>query len=235
MGSGSAIGYVSSPLVKRAKSLAISDGSGAALRPTELAIVTEDYPIGRRLFLYQTNLDRDSFASSFVSFAVNAPGQAVVGQAQYVGLTPKSFPVLDMPADAPSDYREIASKYNKLGLSFRFASGQAGLGAMAGDQLDNLAMDNVARLETYLAQHKEAAGNFLLVGFTDNVGAAEYNKTLATNRAKSVAERLEGDDFKVLPDHVYSFGAQLPIASNETPTGKGRNRRVEVWVPKGLD
>ena len=163
MQSASAIGYVSSPLIKHAKALAISDGSGAALRPSELAIVTEDYPIGRRLFLYQTNLDRDSIAASFVSFAVNAQGQAVVSQAQYVGLTPKSFPANDIPSDAPPDYREIASKYDKLGLSFRFASGQADLGAKADQQLDNLANDNVARLETYLAQHKGAATDLSLI------------------------------------------------------------------------
>jgi phosphate transport system substrate-binding protein len=235
MQSASAIGYVSSPLVKHAKSLAISDGSGAALRPTELAIVTEDYPIGRRLFLYQSNLEHDSITASFVAFAVNAPGQRVVSQAHYVGLTPKSFPAVDVPPDAPSDYKEIASKYNKLGLSFRFASGQASLGPKTPDQLDNLANDNVARLETYLTQHKEAAGDVVLIGFTDNVGAADYNKSLALSRAGSVADRLAADDFRIPAGHISSFGAQLPIASNETQTGKGRNRRVEVWVPKGLD
>ncbi len=90
-------------------------------------------------------------------------------------------------------------------------------------------------LKTYLTQHKEAAGDVLLIGFTGNVGAADYNKSLALSRAGSVADRLAADDFRIPLGHASSFGAQLPIASNEAQTGKGRNRRVAVWVPKGLD
>jgi phosphate transport system substrate-binding protein len=234
MQSPNAIGYVSSPLIRSAKALAISDGSNAALSPSELAIVTEDYPIGRRLYLYAPG-DASDLAQAFIRYAVNSRGQAVVTEAHYVALTPKSFAIHDVPPDAPAEYAEIAQHYQRLGLSFRFASGQAGISSGGHDSLDNLARDNVARLESYLAQHNSSGDDILLIGYADNVGGAGPNKALALSRAESVAESLATDDVRVPNSAIRSFGMELPVASNDTPEGRARNRRVEVWVRKGVE
>jgi outer membrane protein OmpA-like peptidoglycan-associated protein len=29
---------------------------------------------------------------------------------------------------------------------------------------------------------------------------------------------------------TYGFGQEMPVADNNTPDGRERNRRVEVWV-----
>ena len=87
-----AIGYVSVPLVRDAKVLMISDGRGPAIRPTELSVVTEDYPICRRLLMY----DRDTpgtLMNAFIRYVMYKPGQALVEKASFAELTPRVFQV----------------------------------------------------------------------------------------------------------------------------------------------
>src|ERR1700676_3225785 len=107
MRSPNAIGYVSSPMVKEAKALPISDGSGPAFPPTELSIVTEDYPISRRLLLYDWDAP-GSLMDAFVRYVVYKPGQTLVRQTPFVELTPNIFPVI-APQNAPAAYTDIPS------------------------------------------------------------------------------------------------------------------------------
>jgi OmpA-OmpF porin, OOP family len=65
-------------------------------------------------------------------------------------------------------------------------------------------------------------------GHTDNSGAAEHNRTLATARARSVLGALVG--LGVDPSRLASkgFGPDKPIADNSTDEGRAKNRRVEL-------
>jgi outer membrane protein OmpA-like peptidoglycan-associated protein len=36
----------------------------------------------------------------------------------------------------------------------------------------------------------------------------------------------------VKPATVMGFGSQLAVASNDTPDGRQKNRRVEIWLRK---
>jgi peptidoglycan-binding protein ArfA len=67
-----------------------------------------------------------------------------------------------------------------------------------------------------------------VVGYTDNVGSAAANLSLSASRAKSVAALLVSDGVPI--DHVTSRGAGSanPVGSNDTPTGRAQNRRVEI-------
>ena len=68
-----------------------------------------------------------------------------------------------------------------------------------------------------------------VVGHADSTGADAYNQTLSERRATSVADFLVRRG-RVLPDRLYvaGMGERNPIASNETPDGRARNRRVEI-------
>jgi len=69
-----------------------------------------------------------------------------------------------------------------------------------------------------------------IAGHTDNVGSYSTNKKLSTNRAKSVVDYLVGHgiDASRLEHKGYSFTE--PIATNDTPKGRQKNRRVEFEI-----
>ena len=71
-----------------------------------------------------------------------------------------------------------------------------------------------------------------VLGHTDSDGAADYNLALSQRRANAVADVLIGQgvpSFRVQP---IGRGEDQPLsgASNLTPEGKARNRRVEIVI-----
>jgi phosphate transport system substrate-binding protein len=76
--------------------------------------------------------------------------------------------------------------------------------------------------------------DMLLIGFADETERRVTNDQLAHKRAASVATDLRAIGVMVPSENIRDFGTDLPIASNDTPKGRSKNRRVEVWVRKGL-
>lgn len=68
-------------------------------------------------------------------------------------------------------------------------------------------------------------------GHTDSIGSEEYNQGLSERRAASVREYLI-ENFDIDGDRLVAvgYGELQPIFSNETPTGRTLNRRVEFEV-----
>lgn len=67
-------------------------------------------------------------------------------------------------------------------------------------------------------------------GHTDSVGNDEANMKLSKDRAQATAKYLEGRG--VAPSRLITewFGETRPIADNDTPEGRQKNRRVEMQV-----
>jgi OmpA-OmpF porin, OOP family len=68
---------------------------------------------------------------------------------------------------------------------------------------------------------------FEVIGHTDGQGARSTNVALSVARAESVRVHLAR---KGLPESLFSasgVGPDRPVASNETPEGRARNRRIE--------
>jgi OOP family OmpA-OmpF porin len=65
-------------------------------------------------------------------------------------------------------------------------------------------------------------------GHTDSTGTAKYNQWLSEKRAQNVMQHLvkRGIDPKRL--RAKGYGLTQPVASNDTPEGRSRNRRVEL-------
>ena len=71
----------------------------------------------------------------------------------------------------------------------------------------------------------------LVVGHTDSVGSEEYNMTLSKNRAQSVTNYFTGTlGLSAGRFTTNWFGETSPIASNDTPEGRAKNRRVNVVI-----
>ena len=67
-------------------------------------------------------------------------------------------------------------------------------------------------------------------GHTDNVGAVKINTKLSEDRAKAVVNymvRKGIDRGRLTPK---GFGSSQPIAPNNTPQGREKNRRVEFII-----
>lgn len=69
-----------------------------------------------------------------------------------------------------------------------------------------------------------------IIGYADSSGRESKNLTLSKRRAQSVADVLvsKGIDAELIT--VEGRGIEAPIASNDTPEGRAKNRRVEVQV-----
>ncbi len=65
---------------------------------------------------------------------------------------------------------------------------------------------------------------------TDNQGSPQANLTLSQQRADAIKDVLRAAGISGNRVQAVGLGAEQPIASNATPAGRERNRRVEVIV-----
>ena len=127
----------------------------------------------------------------------------------------------------------VRRKDNWLEIEFKssvlFDSGNARLSGVATGVLDELA-----------GLLKEFPNPIQVEGFTDNVPistvAFPSNWELSAARAASVVSLFAG--YGVNPERMAAigYGEYRPIAENDTPDGRARNRRVVLVIPaKGGD
>lgn len=214
-----AIGFIGLPYVRRSKVLGISAGAGnPPIVPTQFTVGTEDYPLSRRLYLYLPGKAPSKDAADFVEYALSDAGQEVVKQIGFISQNPYTEKVAD-DANWPADYRQMVSGAERLSFDFRFESGTG--------NPDTKAQRDLGRLVGYLGKAGRGRA-LLLAGFADSVGGADANRQLSLERAKVIAAALQARGIDVLD--VRGFGSAIPVASNDTPAGRDRNRRVEVWL-----
>jgi outer membrane protein OmpA-like peptidoglycan-associated protein len=67
-------------------------------------------------------------------------------------------------------------------------------------------------------------------GHTDSQGSDSYNRELSQNRADAVRSHLVSQE--VAADRIKAIGQgeTQPVSSNENPTGRAKNRRVEIII-----
>ena len=69
-----------------------------------------------------------------------------------------------------------------------------------------------------------------VTGHTDSVGGDSYNQQLSESRAESVRRYLQAQGIQEARLIARGFGERQPVASNETPSGRQLNRRVEIQL-----
>ena len=90
------------------------------------------------------------------------------------------------------------------------------------------AREKLAKISGILLAH---AGLTLQVeGHTDSVGTDEFNMELSGRRADAVRDYLAQEGVPASSMSAKGFGKTQPVASNDTPEGRQRNRRVELVV-----
>jgi outer membrane protein OmpA-like peptidoglycan-associated protein len=76
-----------------------------------------------------------------------------------------------------------------------------------------------------------AIDSVVMEGHTDSVGKLAYNTALSMNRALSVKAYISGQ-VPGLEERIIArgFAFARPVATNRTPSGRQKNRRVEIFV-----
>ena len=67
-------------------------------------------------------------------------------------------------------------------------------------------------------------------GHTDSVGSDDYNQQLSERRASSVRNYMAEAQVSSNLMRTTGFGKARPVATNDTPEGRQRNRRVEIVI-----
>jgi outer membrane protein OmpA-like peptidoglycan-associated protein len=88
---------------------------------------------------------------------------------------------------------------------------------------------DLAKLGQALAPILGSGANLRIEGHTDSLGPDPYNQRLSQKRAESVKRYLV-EQFALPPERMLAegYGESRPIATNDTPAGRGQNRRVQV-------
>ena len=86
----------------------------------------------------------------------------------------------------------------------------------------------LASLATVLKETDVKA--FEVDGHTDSDGGDKHNQILSENRANAVKNFLASQGITA-EITIKGYGKTRPVASNDTPEGKQKNRRVEIIIP----
>ncbi|MGD9078766.1 MAG: OmpA family protein [Desulfobacterales bacterium] len=135
----------------------------------------------------------------------------------YYGIGPLYYTKWDTDVVTISESKVAGYKVNNI----LFELDKSDLSAAAQEELDGVGKFLIANPGAYVA----------LFGYTDDTGKPEYNMELSRFRAEAVADYLY-NTYNLGPDRVVSlwYGAENPIASNDTEAGRAKNRRVEVSI-----
>jgi outer membrane protein OmpA-like peptidoglycan-associated protein len=96
------------------------------------------------------------------------------------------------------------------------------------DKLTSGARISVARVAGFLIalSNRDA----LIEGYADSTGGAAHNLELSLRRAESIRDALAESGVSEDRLGAEGYGANFPIADNDTREGRERNRRVEIVI-----
>lgn len=235
-----AIGYVGYAFQRGTKALTIAGDCGITSVPDAFSAKTEEYPLQRRLYLYNRSDNLTEITRNFLDFSTSDAADGVIAKSGFIDLSVarnsqtsndrgRMRNLIETTID-PFEFglmRDLLVdmfNWERLSTTFRFASGSSALDAKGLFDMD--------RLMTYLEEQPEGT-KVAFVGFTDSDGAFEANRALSIGRAQQVAQaaeqaaagRLRGIEFE-----AKGYGELSPAACNTSLDGKRINRRVEVWI-----
>lgn len=213
------IGFSGLASVRNSKVLAIADGQAPALKPSQLTVASEDYPLSRRLFMYTPGKRTTPLAKDFIEFVLSAEGQAIVTESGFVSQNPLAV-TPDLSDSTPPTFRVLTQNHKRLTVNFRFSEGRT--------RLDNKAQRDLSRVAGYLRRENRSADDLMLIGFADQQSNELRAQMISELRALSVRKALSG--FGVHDVRYTGYGHYMPVGMAGGASGQQRNGRVEVWV-----
>lgn len=96
-------------------------------------------------------------------------------------------------------------------------------------ELKSSTVSNLDKLSAFLTQNQDRT--LIIEGYTDSVGSDEYNQELSQRRAEAVQIYLVNRGIASDRMIVSGKGETLPVATNDSSSGRQQNRRVEIVLP----
>lgn len=233
------LGYVGYAFQRGAKPLNLTNSCGITVSPTTFSAKTEEYPLGKRLYLYSRGDNLPAEAVDFLTYAGSQDADGVIAKSGFIDLGVERLGQdftgtrMQQIINNTKDQFELGLmrellvemlQWDRLSTTLRFKSGSS--------RLDKKAENDVKRLINYLEtlpQGTEVAA----VGFTDSDGAFEANRGLSVKRSAKAAQAVQALGAGRLSNIKFvakGFGELSPAACNTSSLGKSVNRRVEIWV-----
>lgn len=213
------IGFVALASVGGAKAISISYSETLPLKPSELTVATEDYPLSRRLYLYAPEKNKLSeLAQRFLEFSTSNSGQHIVREVGFVSQALYSLEPL--PENLTDSQRELFDLgWQRINLNIRFVNGAS--------TLDNKASRDVHRLAKFLDTEKLNIQEVRLVGYSNIVPKNASPKVISQLRAQNVRWQLRDIGVK---NKIKTSAGKATLVANASSNYGDKNRRVEIWV-----
>lgn len=236
------IGFVGFAYLRNAKALEIANDCGITYGPTVFNVKTEQYPLSRRLFLYESNVPQGSVAERLVTFVSSPAAQDVV---RAEGFIDQSIELLDdrdqvmRLADGliglEPDVDPTVLKALAQGLKHSARMSTTLVFSLSSTKLDSKAEADVGRIAGFVRDMRtsDSSKSVILAGFTDSAGDFVVNRALSQARAEQIRGdlmRALGPDIPAAAVIARGYSKLMPTSCNTTKEGRNRNRRVEVWV-----
>jgi phosphate transport system substrate-binding protein len=198
------IGWVTAEV----KALGVAPKAGqAAIRASTATVRTGSYPIYRPLLMYSRG-EAAGPARELLAFILSDEGRKLVAKEDFV--PPDAATVPEAGGGAGSGAPERVRILFPRGMELT-AAARTALAA--------------------LAESVKAGGNRLLVaGHADARGNRAANRAVSLARARAVAGYLEDHGVPAAAIQVEGHGSDEPVGSNQSGSGRGENRRVDVTV-----
>ncbi len=210
------VSFVSSTLSKK---VALGEPGAVVAYPSSFTIRTEDYPLSRRLTVRLPSGWRERLARGLGRF-MHTPAAHAAVEAHGV-IAPRIeivYPSITWPA--PDRYRDLAEGAGRVTAVIRFEHNTL--------RPDAKAHRDVARISDMLSEPENRGIELVLIGFWSPLQSKRVAIRASRHAAKQVAKlfSLHG----ITPAEAEGFGAIHLLASDNSPEGQVRNRRVEIWV-----
>ncbi len=236
-----AIGMLPFGRLGAAQPLALTGPCGLRSMARPETVTTGDFPLTLPLVLYRPMRRLPEAAEAFLSWIATGEAQLVLRRAGVTGLAPIPIPIEsqggriagavlsagdDVGLGDLQRMLRVLGPRQRLSTTFRFEAGEAAL--------DAVSRSRVVQLAQTIRDGQHSGESLLLAGFSDGRGGPVANHDLSLERAEAVRAAVLSLLGGELPSgtslEVAAFGEALPMGCDDTATGRGINRRVELWV-----
>ena len=233
-----AVGYLSLAFQRGTQGVTLINECGIAMEPDVFSTKTGEYMLQRPLYFYTRSDTVTDEAKNFLDWAKSGEADQTIAKAGFIDLgvashsqgpdSARAMSILNAGLDTyetsiAEELIKEMSNYDRLSPTFRFNAGS--------NRLTPQSRDGLERFVNYL--ETQPAGEYVLVGFTDDQGPFDANLNLSLDRSKHMLTEIEAvANGRV--DHISfvttGFGELAPVSCNTTQNGRAINRRIEVWA-----